>query len=305
MRILQLIDNHDYVCTNSWQSQLAIGLDRLNLVRRVTLDDVKNGLNKHLISECDVVLSTIKFRNVMRDRDAIAKYLGGSPVYLYDQDPHEFHTDDSPYKGAYPLVTGALNVKKYFVTSKWWADRLNDHGMPTSFVRMWPLPEHCVVGPVFAARRNPLGFMGLMHPYRASLFAYLSSRGYEVPDLGRWPFNGFFERLLNVGIFVYSDQKTFLSDGEELPLGNGLWGKAVEVASHGCFVIRNRGADWSSYLEKVKTTFLYDSVEEVPGIIDSILSMDEDERKKLVIESVDHIRTCDYWSDVTVALGAA
>lgn len=299
-RVLHIIDSKNYVRTNCFQHQLAAVLPKVAHVETRELHEV---LGHRFIGKYDLAVSCLKQRTLVKVAPGLQTALDKLPVVVYDQDPWEAFRDGSPYKGAYRSISTFLNVKSFAVTTQWWADYIAKQGLPSSFVRMWVLPEYCSREPAFDSRSVPVGFIGSIHSYRKQLFDTLEDLGTNViVQGGGLNYAGYLEALSRLQCFIHSEDSPVVMGGVTTNLNVGLWIKDVEAASRGCFSIRNRGSGSETYLAGIKTVMLYDDPSEVPALLDRIQRMDPEERQSLIDETVEYIRTADRWLETANAL---
>lgn len=304
-KIVHLIDSVQYVEGNCFQHQLFTALRttaRDNDVELKTVDLYQ--LMTGQAGAYDQVVSALKLRTLFRNAESIKGLLQQRPIVVYDQDPWESFRDGSEFNGAYSHIARHLNVKKFAVTTREWAQLIASKGLPSEFVRMWVLPKYCNAEPSYDARKITMGFMGAQHPYRRKLFDFLAEKNHPVTIVsGGSNYATYMSTLSKMQCYVHNEDSSFLVDGNEMNLSHGLWIKDIEAAARGCYSIRNRGADAESYvLDGVKTVRLFVSFDEVPGIIASIESMHPSERQKEIEQTVNFIVEQDHWSATARAL---
>lgn len=298
-RVLHLIDSHDYVRNNCFQHQLASALKKHEGIETA---EIHNVLGRKL-SDYDQVVSCLKQRTLLNVAPALRSSIGETPLVVYDQDPWEAFQDKSPYRGAYDMIMRHLNVKTFAVTTRWWADFLSEKGFPSTFVRMWVLPEYCNAGMSFEERTSPVGFIGSLHTYRRALFEGLEDLGINViVKGGGLNYAGYLNGLSDIRCFIHSEDAPITVGGKPENLNVGLWIKDVEAMARGCFSIRNRGADSESYLQGLETIRLYDNIDEVPAILEGIEKMDPLLRQATITKVVEQIRGADHWSKTAAQL---
>ena len=299
-RVLHIVDSKSYVRANCFQHQLAKALPKVAHLETKELSEV---LGHRFIGRYDLVVSCLKQRTLYRSAMNLRHALDDVPIVVYDQDPWEAYYDGAACKGAYRAIAGYLNVKTFAVTTKWWADFIARQGLPSTFVRMWVLPEYCDRGTAHTERTVPVGFIGSLHPYRRALFDKLEELGTQViVQGGGLDYAGYLKGLSNIGCFIHSEDAPVTIDGKPANLNVGLWIKDVEAAARGCFSIRNRGEGSETYLDGIKTVMLYDDPAEVPGLLDRIQRMDPEERQSLIDGTVEFIRTADRWHQTANSL---
>lgn len=299
-RVLHVVDSKGYARTNCFQHQLMQALPKVAHVETKELNEV---LGHRFIGRYDLVVSCLKQRTLHRCAPQLRHALDQVPIVVYDQDPWEAFRVGSPYQGAYRAIAGYLNVQTFAVTTKWWADYIARQGLPSTFVRMWVLPEYCSAAPPLADRSVLAGFVGSLHPYRRELFERLEKLGTNViVQAGGLGYAGYLEALSRLQVFVHSEDSPVELPNRQANLSAGLWIKDVEAAARGCFSIRNRGSDSETYLDGIGTVLLYDDPAEVPGLLDRIQRMDPGERQSLIDGTVEYIRKADRWLETANAL---
>lgn len=289
--IIDLVDDIGYTRSNCFAHQL---YDRMQ-----KLPDVSTlGLESALRSDRPTaVICRLKQRTLHSNMERISGWLGEQPIVVFDQDPWHAYMDDSPYKGVYHRAAGSMNLRGVAVTSRAWADRITKDGLPGMFTSMWILPDYCESGLDYATRSVNVGFVGTLHPHRRRLFDALDDMHVQVNVQGgnNLPYDGYLRALDNIRIFIHSEDSPITVNGSLDNLKDALWIKDVEAAARGCFTIRNSGAGAGSYYDGVETTRLYDSVDEIPAIIDAIERMEPVERQASIHRSVEFIRVSDRW----------
>ncbi len=300
MKILHLVDDKNYLKTNCFQHQLSQALHQVHQIETVTLKDV---LENSLPSDADLIICCLKQRTLYHKLDICSARFGQTPVVIYDQDPWEAFKDGGPYKGSYAAFMSQIkNIKTFALTTQWWVDYTNSVGIPCVFVPMGVLPEYCEAAPDWVDRSIPVGFVGTIHSYRAELFAKLEHNGVKVNIQSGLQYDDFLKMLLNIQIYVHSEDAPFTVDGIEVNMGTGLWIKDVEAASRGCFSVRNRLEGHETYLEGIETVRLYDTLEDVPGVIKAIQDMNPVERQEAINRTVDYIRSSERWIETAKIL---
>lgn len=299
MKPIHLVDSFEYAQGNCFQHQLWKALD--NEVEHCSLA----GLPAAMDHGPRPIISCLKQRTLMGMADWVAANVWDSPIVVYDQDPWQSYMDDSPYKGAYEHIATRLNVKSFALTTKWWADFVDGKGLPSTFVRMWVLPEYVVPRSSYVDRQNVAGFVGSVHPRRQQLLDIIEDHGIKTSILrtNSLAYPSFLSELSKLRIFVHNEDMTYtVENGRELNFNTGMWVKDVEAASQGCFSIRGKGEGSDTYLTSLKTVVLYDDIKQVPDIIKSIERMDSDERQDSIDETVRIIRETLVWEETARAL---
>ena len=249
------------------------------------------------------IFSVLQARTWSQLLPALERYLDGAPVVFYDQDPWEAYHDNAAAPGAYKLVHDALNVKRFLVTSSFWADYIRqEDALPAEFVRMSILPEYCDVGKEFARRQYPVAFQGSLHPHRKAFFERMKGLGVTLQTLPPVPYKQFLTAIQSIGIFLHDESNAIEMNGQKCNL-NGIWVKEIEVAARGCFAIRNSDLDMDAYgISELPVIRPFTDEAEVPGIIDDILSLPEEQRNSMRREAVETIRRRNDWMTVVDAL---
>lgn len=288
-----MVDDREYIAGNCFQHQLHQALSRVGKVEQVTALEMQFG---HPPEGIDAIVCCLKQRTVHRLLDVLKRYLDGRPWVFYDQDPWNAYMDDSPYKGVYDNIVRQTNITSIAVTTEWWVEYMESHGVPASFVKMWMLPEYCDAGPRFEDRPIRLGFIGGVHPHRKRLFEALKSKGCHVEVIpGGLSYPQYLTRLHDVACYIHTEDRPIMLDGVEHNLNVGLWAREIEVASRGCFSIRDRGQGKESYLENIPTARVYDWLDNVADILQYTENMFSGARETLVKNTVEHIRDTDEW----------
>jgi hypothetical protein len=299
-RVLHLVDSIEYVESNCFQHQLLKALRSVAQVETCAL----SALDRALDMGPRPVVCCLKQRTLHRELDRIADQLGDTPVVIYDQDPWHAFMDDSLYKGVYQQAAAKLNVKAFAVTTQLWADHIAKQGLPSRFVRMWVLPEYCARTPVYEDRPIRLGFIGSLHPHRQRLFDRLDELDVQVnvQSGNALPYRDYLKALSNIRVFIHTEDNGIFVDKQPMNLADALWIKDIEAAARGCFTLRNRGKGSETYYEGANTCLLYDSVDEIPGILEGLERMQKNERQSLINGTVDYIQRSDRWQETAQAL---
>lgn len=296
--IIDLVDTIEYATTNCFAHQLTRALQKQPRVVTVQLSELHN------YPRPEAVICRLKQRTLHRTVDQLRELLKDTPVNVFDQDPWQAFMDDSPYKGAYEKAAQRLNVRTFALTTRWWTEFLQQRGLPSTFVRMWVLPEYCSSQPTYADRAINAGFIGGLHPHRKQLFDQLEELGTQVNVMGgnSLPYERYMQALSNIRVYVHSEDSPIVVDGKAMSLRDGFWARDVEVASRGCFAIRNRGKEHETYLEGIESVFLYDEPDDVPKLISDIETMDPNLRQDILDRSVEYIRQSDRWQETANVL---
>lgn len=298
--VIDLVDSIEYTTTNCFTHQLHNALHNVSdvSVRTVALSDIER------VPPPDYVVCRLKQRTLHRCLQQIKQRIGNSPIVVFDQDPWENFRVGSPFVGTYEAASACLNIKAFAVTTKWWADYIASKGMPSTFVRMWVLPEYCTSTPTFIDRSISLGFMGSIHGHRKKLFDELQQLSVNVNvQQGGMQYKKYLKTLSSMQCFIHTaNNEIQLHDGTTMNMNVGLWIKDVEAAARGCFSIRDRGSDSETYLEGIKTLRLFDDPREVPMIVHSIGVMDPKERQSVINNTVKYVQETNLWASTAQTL---
>lgn len=298
---IHLVDSFDYALGNCFQHQLWKALDDIGHVEHCSIE----GLPEAMDYGPRPIISCLKQRTLMQKADWIAANVWDSPIVIYDQDPWQSYMDDSPYKGAYDHIATRLNVKTIALTTKWWADFVASKGHPTTFVKMWVLPEYVVSRTPYAERTEIAGFVGSVHPRRQQLLDIIDRSGIKTSVLrtNSLVYPMFLQEMAKLRIFVHNEDMTYTIDnGVELNFNTGMWVKDIEAAAAGCFSIRGKGDGSETYLQGIETVKLYDHIDQVPDVIHAIEKMDPVERQDTIDRTVELIRVSNVWQETAVTL---
>lgn len=307
-RVVQLVDSVGYVRENCFQHQLARSLERQCDLVQVELRDISP---TGLAGEADVFISCLKQRTLMQHALRIGSWLAGRELVVYDQDPWQAYMDDSPFAGAYDVISRAINVKTFALTTEWWTDFLRTKGLPSSFVRMWVLPEYCSPNVPYVERTKVAGFVGSVHPRRRQLLDVIDAAGIQTSVLATnsLDYASFLSELARLRCFVHNESMTYtVEGGRELNFNTGMWVKDIEALSQGCFSIRNVGDGARSYFDGLpeeggqSMVRLVDRLEDVPEAIRDIERMEPNSRQYLIERTVEYIRRSDRWQETAAAL---
>lgn len=302
MRILQLVDSIPYVRDNCFQHQLAIALDQQCELVQVDLQAL---LSLSPLPTHDGVISCLKQRTLMKYAIEAGVALHGEPCVVYDQDPWQAYMDNSPYKGAYELISKHVNVAAFAMTTKWWVDFVASKGHSTLFAKMWVLPKYCSFTMPYDQRRGNVGFVGSVHPRRQALLDVIEKGGIKttVQRTNSLGYKAFLDELGKLRTFVHNEDMVYTIDGgREVNFNTGMWVKDVEAASQGCFSIRNSGEGSETYLEGLETVFLYRDMSDVVGVLKHIEAMDPVARQNMIDVTAKRIHDNDVWASTAKTL---
>jgi hypothetical protein len=152
-----------------------------------------------------------------------------------------------------------------------------------------------------------MGFSGRKYPHRIEYIDKLKQMGIDVSWSETYhDFWGYLNYVKDVGMFFYDDRKhSWIVEGLEVAT-NMHCAKALEVASQGCFVIRNHDVEIDNY--GLTGHFLirtYRELDEVPEIVDSINRMDPEDRQLKINQAVQSIRERNDWYSLVEAIERA
>lgn len=267
MRVAQLVDSLEYVSKNCWQHQLVEALQE-----NCQLDLF--ALNRHRFNPdaYDVILSTLKLRTLVNQRFSVKELIKDRQILVYDQDPWENFIDTASYRGAYGQITKELNVASFLTTSQHWVDRVLASGFPSDLIRMWMLPRYCDEGVTWSDRPIKVGFKGTLHPYRQRYFTQLRELGVDVTVLPPGNYDEWLKDLSNMQFFIhFEDDNPWSIDGKQI-VKNCCWAKEIEIASRGCFTIREAEPESSAYfIDQIPSVLTYTNLSEIPSLIANTL----------------------------------
>jgi hypothetical protein len=305
-KILILADSRDYVRNNCFQMQLH---------RSLKVYDSELGFDYYFISPKKLrnletlklklkpksyrfVLSTLRQRVLFNDINFIQKLIGDLPLKVYDQDPWNNYIDSSKSNGCYSALKSQLHLIDLYVASKYWKNyiELNDK-IRTTFVKMSMLPELCNIGIPQQNRLKTVEFRGTLYPHRKKAFDIMNDSGQIIHiNTKILSYTAYLEYLRKLAIFVHDESDFWVCNGESIPMSTGTWHKDVEIASQGCFSIRNYHEESKSYsIEKIPLVKYYKDPKEIKHIVDEIYSLSIEELKYIQESSVDHIKRTNDW----------
>jgi hypothetical protein len=300
-RLVLFADSKKYIKNNCYQSQLLKTLERNYRVRIVSAEDISNEVIPKGL-ESDMALSVLRMRTLSALAPKLGSILQGRSLWVYEQDPWQAFMDDSPYKGAYHHIASFIQVAAFLNTSLWWTKYVRERGLPSVFVRMGMLPEYCKLGKVWDRRSIGLGFQGTLHPHRKRFFEQLSGYGMPVTVLPSSPYSRFLNTLQDIRIHIHTEDAPWVIDGMSVSR-NALWIKDTEAAARGCFSIRDHEDESDAYaIDDIPTIYTYRDVDEVPTLVESIMSMSPSERDDRMVEAVKCMRMRNDWQTVIDAI---
>jgi hypothetical protein len=303
-RVLILADSKNYIHNNCFQLQLhktiKVYSDNIKIeyfyLSPKRLRDVKS-FKVHLKSY-DFVLSTLRQRVLFNNTHFLQRLIGDLPLKIYDQDPWENYIDDSQSNGCYSMVNDQFHLKEIFVTSNFWKGYIekNDE-IKTTFVQMGMLPELCSTGLLLSARPLKVEFRGTLRPHRERFFAEVRSSGQEIKiNTEVLSYMKYLKYLRRLAIFVHDESGYWVCKGERIPMSTGMWVKDIEIASQGCFSIRNYDPECESYsVDKIPLVQFYREPREVKEIIAKVSQFSINELNEIQQQSVEFIKSTNNW----------
>ena len=305
-RVLILADSREYIRNNCFQLQLHESIDSLKKnfqieyfylnpqkLRRYEMFKLKSKPYKF-------VLSTLRQRVLFNNIALITKVVGDTPLKVYDQDPWQNYIDNSPTNGCYSLLQNNFKLSNIFVTSNYWANYISKtDSMPSIFVKMGMLPKLCRIGATQVKRGKSVEFKGSLHSHREQAFSIMRKNGQVVRVNSEiLKYSKYLKYLQNLAIFVHDESGEWICRGEKISRGTGMWVKDIEVASQGCFSIRNHNEESKTYsIENIPLIKFYNNPKEVKNIVDEIFSLSEKQFNEIQTSSVQYITANDNWSE--------
>jgi hypothetical protein len=307
-KVLILADSRKYIRNNCFQLQLHESIKALKTNFQIeyfylnpkelqSFEIFKQKSKSYLF-----VLSTLRQRVLFNNISLITKLIGDTPLKVYDQDPWQNYIDTSPTNGCYALLQNNFHLTDLFVTSNYWANYIaGTDKIQTTFVRMGMLPKLCSLGTGQYMRGRSVEFKGSLHAHREKAFDAMRINGQTVNinlDILKYP--KYLKYLQNLAIFVHDESGYWMCRGEKIPMSTGMWVKDIEVASQGCFSIRNYDKESKTYsLENIPLIKFYNNPSEVKKIVDDIFLLSEEELKNIQSASVKYIIENNYWLQTT------
>lgn len=306
-----LVDSLKYAKNNCFIHQLIKSLKIIDrdikfydwsLLSRIPLLEKKQ---QKLIQQHSHIISLCRQRIMYNDLPKLTKFLNGIPVVLYDQDPWNVYWDEYYTKGLYTSIINYLNIAKISVPSYYWSKYISKmESVKTEFVRMGMLPEYCKPGLPHEDRTPGLSFKGLLYEHRLSVFQRIESFGIKVKfETGDLNYKKFLKYLDTVSIFTHDESSPLLCNGELVPRNYGMWHKDVEVASRGCFIIRDFSDESNAYdIQLIPTIFMYKEINEIPDLVAKIQNLSADESRNLQLNAVEQIKLRNDWINTAKSL---
>jgi len=306
-KVLILADSRKYIRNNCFQLQLHESIRALK--KNIEIEYFY--LNPKELQSYEIfrlksksflfALSTLRQRVLFDNISLIKKLIGGTPLKVYDQDPWQNYIDNSPSNGCYSLLQNNFQLSNLFVTSNYWAKYIvKEDKIQTTFVKMGMLPKLCHLG-TLKVREKSVEFKGSLHPHREEAFSRMRENGQEVKiNLETLKYSKYLKYLQNLAIFVHDESGFWTCNGKKIPMGTGMWVKDIEVASQGCFSIRNYHEENHTYsIENIPLIKFYQSPGEVKSIVEEIFSLSESQINSIRSTSVEYIIKNNNWSETT------
>jgi len=296
-KLLSIIDTHDYTLNEIYQGQLYERMQQLISVDFITLDDILK--NKSInFKDYDVVYCSLKIRNTLQYLRQLSTFLNGHQVIIQDYDPWVNYIDDSPYKNCYSTINSSLNVKSFFVSAKFWSDKLNVDNIKSTPIKLGMLSKHVHNPTMYPSRTNLIEFRGSKHPLRIKGMNELINATIPV----NWgstikPYSNFLNHLQTISIWAHNE--LFITVNNQKYEANSLWPKALEVLSQGCFLLRDKQSEAMWYdMYDIPSTFLFDDVKHAKLLYEQICNMSIKEKNERITYTINFIKNKDYFSDI-------
>ena len=307
-KVLILADSRKYIRNNCFQLQLHKSIKVHNKDFQVEYfylnpKELQNfQIFKQKSKSFRFVLSTLRQRVLFNNISLISTVIGDTPLKVYDQDPWQNYIDNSSTSGCYTLLQNSFQLLNLFITSNYWSNYINNKDkIPSIFVKMGMLPELCTTGLPQSKRRKSVEFKGSLHPHRKEAFNIMKKNGQVVrvnSEILKYP--EYLKYLQNLAIFVHDESGEWICRGEKIPMGTGLWVKDIEVASQGCFSIRNYNDESKSYaIENIPLIKFYNDPSEVKNVVDEIFSLSKKKFTEIQESSVQYIYDNNNWDETT------
>ena len=295
MKLIQLVDSLEYVRTNCWQHQLMNHLSKEASEHKiVTLAELATSS----LPDTDIILSTLKLRSLARECKLLKSRLGDRQVFIYEQDPWENFTDQGSCRGTYEWCRENLNVKSFIITSQWWADYVASQGFKTRFTQMWMNDILCDEGTPWSSRPINVGFMGTLHPHRKKAIAELARLGIDVQVFPSKSYDEYLNTLSQMQFFFHDEASANWTIDGKLIEQNALWAKEIEIASRGCFALRQYESEAEAYMAgQIPCILPFLDIADLPGIIRTALENPMSDAYSKI--SVEMIRSHRGWFKLT------
>jgi hypothetical protein len=305
-KVLVIADSRSYIQNNCFQKQLheSIKINIKNFkieyfyLEPKTLQSLQ--ILKNRSKTFSFVISTLRQRVLFNNIKLIRKIVGDIPLKVYDQDPWNNYIDNSKTYDCYNIINSNFNLLNLFVTSSYWANyiSINDK-LPSTFVKMGMLPRLCNSGLPLLRRSMSVEFRGSLYPHREEAFSAIRKSGQNIKinsELLKYP--EYLQYLRKLSIFIHDESGYWKCKGEKIPMSTGMWVKDIEIASQGCFSLRNYHEDYETYsIENIPLIRFYKNPSEVKNIVEEIFSFSTEYARDIQSASVDFIINTNNWKD--------
>jgi len=309
--ILILAESRSYIRQNCFQNQLHESLKKYKTEYNLdyfflepksfqSIDLFRKKSKQYLF-----VLSTLRQRNLFRYMRLISNVLKDKPLRIYDQDPWENYIDDSKSKNTYKEFYNLFNLSGIYVTSNFWARYISAaDNIPSTFVKMGMLPRLCNSGASREHRKKSIEFKGSLHPHRQAAFDLMRDNFVDLKINHKYlEYSKYLEYLRSIAIFVHDESGYWVCNGERIPRSSGMWVKDIEIASQGCFSIRNYSGENQTYsIDKIPLIKFYEKPADVKNITEEIFSLSDYDYNQIQSLSVQYIKENDNWKETAEIL---
>jgi len=307
-KVLVLADSKKYIKSNCFQKQLHESIKEH--VRNFEIEyfylEPKNlqsiKIFKNRSKSYSFVLSTLRQRVLFNNIYLIKKLVGETTLKVYDQDPWNNYIDNSATYDCYNLLNNNFKLLNLFVTSDYWANYISRNDkLPSTFVKMGMLPKFCNVGLTQHMRTKSVEFRGSLYPHRTEAFNIMRKNGQPIGINSRLlKYPDYLKYLRQLAIFVHDESGYWTCRGEKISMSTGMWVKDIEVASQGCFSLRNYHEDSLTYsIEKIPLIKFYNNPNEVKNIVEEIFSLSSEQSNNIQSTSVQYIMNNNNWKETT------
>ena len=307
-KILYLVDDLRYIQNDCYQAGL---YEEIKNHCEFTLFEFNPTpllhLKKYITNpkKFDKVISVLRLRTLYKHWPYLSSWLSGKEIIIYDQDPWESYIDDSPYNGVYNILKSNLNINVVHVTAPYWRDMLRNDGINSEFAEMGTPKEKCSIGLPIDSRSIDCGFIGSLHPRRKISFEKLQQLGVDVKiPSSRLSHGDYLNYIQKMKIFIFDEsQGVWICNQKKIKPSTGMWIKAIEIASRGTFCVRDFHREGNAYnINDIPLIQCFKSINEVPDIVDRILTMPSRRKNEIQKHSVDFIKNRNSWNAVSKKL---
>lgn len=246
----------------------------------------------------DSVYVALRVRNTIKHSHLLGSIVVNDNVIVQDYDPWCNFIDGNPWKNGYQTIVNHLNVKRFFVSSGCWCDRLNDLGYPAEHVKLGMLNQ-LINNVDHSLRRNSVEFRGSRHPTRVMGHESLVKAGISVQWLEPVkPYASFLNDLDRLFCWSHNESEPLIVDNEPV-CSNWVWPKGLEVLHRGCFLFRDLQPEAERYdISSLPTAFLFQDLNEAVMMYDRLMSMSMNERNERMNSTISTLRNVDYYGDI-------